>query len=175
MNQPFNHHLCSYQKICSKFHATHKNWFLGHNLVRGQVLLAYDVTLPLDTGLSLISFNRAAIQMYFILRGIYALCLSMSQSSDVVVHVKRKMAGKASIHFSFTTAGQTSISLIFCSNREVESCHLHYIILQSQAGTRKPSFRDSETKQDGSEQRANFSPSLVNGQPYCATSQLSPN
>lgn len=70
MGWPFDNYICSYQKICSKFHTTHKNWFLGHNMFRAQALLAYDVILALDTSYSLISFTRAAIQMYFIPMGI---------------------------------------------------------------------------------------------------------
>lgn len=95
------------KKICSKFHTIHINWFLGHNQFRAQPLLAYDVILheytwcSMYTSFSLISFNRAVIQIYFIPMRIYGLCLSMSQFSDTVFNDTCIIKVNTSNHFWF--------------------------------------------------------------------------
>lgn len=100
-------HLLLSKKICSKFHTTHKNWFLGHNLFRAQPLLTYDVILheytwcSMYTSFSLISFNRAVIQIYFIPMRIYGLCLSMSQFSDTIFNDTCIIKVNTSNHFWF--------------------------------------------------------------------------
>lgn len=65
MGWVFDNDICSYQKICSKFHTTPKNWLWGTICSEPD-----DVILALDMSFTLISFNRIEIQMYFTLTGL---------------------------------------------------------------------------------------------------------